>query len=247
MDKLGPICRTVEDCALVLNAIHGPDGKDADAIAAGFHWDATIPLRSLRLGYFASAFNTPERDPANAERILHATKRFDDAALDVLRRLGANLIPVEVPDLPYDAMRIILIAEAAASFDALTRSNRDKELVQQGAGDWPNIFRIARFIPAVDYINANRLRSRAIEAWDRLFDTVDVIVSPTGAVGLQQLVATNLTGHPAIILPNGFAADGTPVSLTFIGGLFDEARLLAAARAYQSATDFHLRRPPLAS
>jgi Asp-tRNA(Asn)/Glu-tRNA(Gln) amidotransferase A subunit family amidase len=243
MDKLGPICRSVEDCALVLQAIQGPDGIDADAIAADFAWDAMLPLRALRIGYFHSAFELPERDPANADRILHATKSFDDAALAVLRRLGATLRPVEVPDLPYDAMRIVLTAEAAAAFDDLTRSGRDSELVQQGPGDWANTFRVARFIPAVDYINANRWRARAIEAWDLLFQDVDVIVSPTFASGLQQLVATNLTGHPAVILPNGFTENGTPVSLTFLAGLFQESALLAAAHAYQTATDFHLRRP----
>lgn len=244
MDKLGPICRSVEDCALVLREINGPDDADSDAVAAEFVWDALLPLRSVRVGYFRTAFELPERDPQNSERVLHSTKRFDDAALAVLRSLGVDLIAVEVPDLPYDAMRIILTAEAAASFDELTRSGRDSELVQQGPGDWANTFRVARFIPAVDYINANRLRSRAVLAWDRLFRDVDVIVTPTGAAGLQQLVATNLTGHPAVILPNGFTDQGTPVSLTFLGGLFDEARLLAVAHAYQSATDFHLRHPP---
>jgi Asp-tRNA(Asn)/Glu-tRNA(Gln) amidotransferase A subunit family amidase len=244
MDKIGPICRSVEDCALVLQAINGPDGSDPDAIAADFVWDAQRPLRTLRVGYFQKAFDLPERDPANAERVLHATKQFDDAALSVLRGLGVSLIPVEEPDLPYDAMRIILTAEAAAAFDELTRSGRDRELVQQGAGDWANTFRVARFIPAADYINANRWRSRAVAAWDGLFREVDVIASPTFAVGFQQLVATNLTGHPAVILPNGFNANGTPVSLTFLGGLFQEANLLAVAHAYQQATDFHRRRPP---
>ena len=165
---------------------------------------------------------------------------------DLAHELGAdgiNLIPVELPDVPYDAMRIILTAEAAAAFDELTRSDRDKELVQQGKFDWPNTFRTARFIPAADYINANRLRSIAIQKWDELMRTVDVIVTPTGAANLTQLVATNLTGHPAVILPNGFRDDGTPVSLTFLGGLFEEAKLLAIARAYQEATAFHLRHP----
>jgi len=168
---------------------------------------------------------------------------FDDAALDVFKRLGINLIPVDLPDVPYDAMRIILTAEAAAAFDDLTRSNRDNELVQQGKFDWPNTFRTSRFIPAVDYVNANRLRSIAIQKWDDLMRTVDVIVTPTGAANLSQLVATNLTGHPAVILPNGFRDDGTPVSLTFLGGLFEESKLLAVARAYQEATGFHLKHP----
>jgi Asp-tRNA(Asn)/Glu-tRNA(Gln) amidotransferase A subunit family amidase len=245
MDKLGPICRSVEDCALVLGAIYGPDGLDSSVIAADYHWDATVSPRSLRVGYIKSAFDLPQLDPKDEKRTLHASKKFDDAALDVMRRLGINLIPVEIPDLNYDAMRLVLTAEAAAAFDELTRSDRDKLLVQQGKNDWANTFRTARFIPAVDYINANRVRSIAIEQWEALMKTVDVIVTPTGASGLLQLVATNLTGHPAVIVPNGFREDGTPVSLTFLGGLFEEGKVLAVAHAYQQATDFHLKRPNL--
>ena len=243
MDKLGPLCRSVEDCAIVLDAIHGPDGKDNTVIPADYHWNARLSPRSLRVGYVKSAFDLPQLDPADPKRTLHATKKFDDAALDVLHRLGIKLIPVELPDVPYDAMRIILSAEAAASFDELTRSDRDKELVQQGKFDWPNSFRTSRFIPAVDYVNANRVRTMAIQKWDDLMRTVDVIMTPTGAANLSQLVATNLTGHPAVILPNGFRDDGTPVSLTFLGGLFEEAKVLAVAKAYQDATGFHLRHP----
>ncbi|HEY3113345.1 MAG TPA: amidase [Gemmatimonadaceae bacterium] len=243
MDKLGPICRSVEDCAIVLDAIYGPDDQDKSVIPATYHWNAALSPKKLRIGYVKSAFDTPQTDPSDAKRTLHATKQFDDAALDVFRRLGINLIPVELPDLPYDAMRLILSAEAAASFDELTRSDRDKELVQQGKSDWPNSFRTSRFIPAVDYVNANRVRSIAIQKWDDLMQTIDVIVTPTGAANLSQLVATNLTGHPAVILPNGFRDDGTPVSLTFLGGLFEEAKVLAVARAYQDATGFHLKHP----
>ena len=243
MDKLGPICRSVEDCALVLGAIYGPDGRDNSVISADFQWDARLSPRSLRVGYLRSAFDLPLTDPKDEKRTLHASKKFDDAALGVLRGLGVSLVPVEVPELNYDAMRLVLTAEAAAAFDALTRSDRDRELVQQGKGDWANTFRTARFIPAVDYVNANRVRTVAIERWDTLMKTVDVIVTPTSASGLSQLVATNLTGHPAVILPNGFRDDGTPVSLTFIGGLFEEAKLLAVAHAYQQATTFHLKHP----
>jgi Asp-tRNA(Asn)/Glu-tRNA(Gln) amidotransferase A subunit family amidase len=243
MDKLGPICRSVEDCAIVLDAIYGPDGQDNSVIPAGYHWNAQLSPKKLRVGYVKSAFDTPLTDPADAKRTMHATKPFDDAALDVFRRLGIKLIPVDLPDVPYDAMRIILTAEAAAAFDDLTRSNRDNELVQQGKFDWPNTFRTSRFIPAVDYVNANRLRSVAIQKWDDLMRTVDVIVTPTGAANLSQLVATNLTGHPAVIIPNGFREDGTPVSITFLGGLFEEAKMLAVARAYQEATGFHLKHP----
>ncbi|HEY3745606.1 MAG TPA: amidase [Gemmatimonadaceae bacterium] len=243
MDKLGPICRSVEDCALVLDAIYGPDGKDNSVISADYYWNANLSPKRLRVGYVKSAFDLPVADPNDPKRILHPTKPFDDAALNVFRKLDINLIPVDLPDVPYDAMRIILTAEAAAAFDDLTRSDRDKLLVQQGKFDWPNTFRTSRFIPAVDYVNANRLRSVAIQKWDELMNTVDVIVTPTGAANLSQLVATNLTGHPAVILPNGFKDDGTPVSLTFLGGLFQEGQLLAVARAYQNATDFHLKQP----
>jgi Asp-tRNA(Asn)/Glu-tRNA(Gln) amidotransferase A subunit family amidase len=245
MDKLGPICRSVEDCAIVLDAIYGPDGKDKSAIAASYNWDATLSPKKLRVGYVKSAFDLPVTDPKDEKRTLHPTKKWDDAALEVLKGMGINLIPVELPDVPYDPMRIILTAEAAAAFDDLTRSNRDAELVQQTRFDWANTFRQARFIPAVDYINANRLRSRAIDAWDALMKTVDVIVTPTNAANLVQLVATNLTGHPAVILPNGFRPDGTPVSITFLGGLFEEEKLLAVANAYQRATGFHLVHPAI--
>jgi Asp-tRNA(Asn)/Glu-tRNA(Gln) amidotransferase A subunit family amidase len=137
-------------------------------------------------------------------------------------------------------MRLILVAEAAAAFDELTRSGRDDELTEQGPNAWPNTFRTARLIPAVEYINANRVRALAMRAWAELFGRVDVVVAPTSGT---QLVATNLTGHPAVILPNGFREDGTPVSITFLGGLFEEGKLLEAASAYQRATDFHLRHP----
>ena len=245
MDKLGPLCRSAEDCALVLDAIYGPDGQDGATIAAEYHWDANVSPKSLRVGYVQSAFELPQIDPANPKRQLHATRKFDDDALVALRALGVNLIPVALPALPYDAMRIVLTAEAGAAFDELTRSGRDKELVQQGKSDWANTFRASRFIPAVDYINAMRLRAIAIHEWDGLMSKFDAIVTPTGAANLSQLVATNLTGHPAIILPNGFREDGTPVSITFLGPLFGEGKLLALANAYQAATEFHLKHPPL--
>jgi Asp-tRNA(Asn)/Glu-tRNA(Gln) amidotransferase A subunit family amidase len=243
MDKLGPICRSVEDCALVLDAIYGPDGQDNSVIPADFYWNANMSPKQLRVGYVKAAFDTPLTDPTDPKRTLHGTKKFDDAALDVFKRLGINLLPVDLPDVPYDPMRLILNAEAAAAFDELTRSDRDALLVQQGKSDWPNSFRTSRFIPAVEYVNANRLRSIAIQKWDELMRTVDVIVTPTNATNLTQLVATNLTGHPAVIVPNGFRDDGTPVSLTFLAGLFEEAKALTVARAYQDATGFHLKHP----
>ena len=190
--------------------------------------------RSLRVGYVKAAFERDEKD--------YPTKPFDLAALDVVRSVAGELIPVELPDLPYGAMRIILTAEAAAAFDELTRSGRDAELEQQGEDAWPNTFRVARFIPAADYINANRLRRVAMDRWAALMRTVDVIVAPTSSL---QLVATNLTGHPSVIVPSGFRPDGTPVSITFLGGLFEEGKALTVANAYQRATAWHTRRPVL--
>lgn len=235
MDKLGPMCRTVEDCAVVLAAIHGPDGSDQSVHRAAFNWRGGVGAQGLRVGYVRSAFERPLEDG-------HSTKPFDDAALEVLRTLGVELVPVEIPDLDYNAMRIILTAEAGAAFDELTRSGRDDELAQQGPGAWPNTFRTSRLIPAVDYVNANRVRTLAIAAWDVLMRDVDVIVAPTSS---GQLTATNLTGHPAVIVPNGFRENGTPVSITFLGRLFGEETLLRVAESYQRATPHHTRHPAL--
>lgn len=283
MDKLGPICRAVEDCALVLSAIYGPDGKDRAARDAAFNWDAGLDWRKLRVGYLKTAFElqppppeppkeekalTPEetekREEEKANRELARArqvydKQFNDAALAKLGSMGVSLVPLDLPKYPYDAMRTILLAEAAAAFDELTRSGRDKLLTQQGKNDWPNTFRSARFIPAVEYIQANRARTLAMEGMAKLFDQVDVIVAPTFST---QIVVTNLTGHPAVILPNGVRGDdapkpqvrdgelqpggaGTPVSLTFLGQLYGEAKLLALAKAYQDATGFHRKHPSL--
>lgn len=285
MDKLGPLCRAVEDCAIVLSAIYGPDGHDRSVQNAAFNWDATLDWRKLRVGYLKTDFEPqppppqPEppkdakeptaeekkkRDDDNAQREAGRARaqyerQFTDAALAKLRAMGINLIPVEMPKYPWGAMRNILLAEAAAAFDELTRSGKDKLLTQQSRNDWPNTFRIARFIPAVEYIQANRARTLAMDAMTKIFDQVDVIVAPSFAT---QLVITNLTGHPAVILPNGVRGDdapkpqmangelqpggpGTTTSLTFLGQLYGEAKLLALAKAYQDATGFHLIHPKL--
>jgi Asp-tRNA(Asn)/Glu-tRNA(Gln) amidotransferase A subunit family amidase len=233
MDKLGPLCRSVEDCALVLHAIHGADGKDPTARDIPFNWNPDVHLRDLRIGYYRSGF---EAD--------HDWKPFDDSALAVLRKLGADLIPIELPteDYPLDALRLILNVEAAAAFDELTRSNRDDLLVRQIENAWPNVFRQSRLIPAVEYIQANRVRTMLMGAMEAAMDGIDLFVTPSFGRGV--LMLTNLTGHPAVALPNGFRDDGTPVSISFVGRLYDEGTLLAAANAYQDATGFHLHHPP---
>ncbi len=249
MDKIGPICRAVEDCAIVLEAINGPDKKDASVQNVPFAWNGTSDIKKLRIGYLKDAFDDEPKaqadDDENKKRARERRleqKKFDDAAIDVLKsKLGLNLIPVKMPDFPYEHLLPILSAEAAAAFDELTRSGRDKLLTAQGKNDWPNSFRSARFIPAVEYINANRARTLGMEQMAKLFETVDVIVAPT--FGSTQLVATNFTGHPALILPNGFRTDGTPTSLTFLGNLYREDQLCAVAKAYQDATKWNKRHP----
>ncbi|HEX6938872.1 MAG TPA: amidase family protein [Longimicrobiales bacterium] len=236
MDKIGPICRSVEDCALVFEAIHGPDGLDPTLREAPFVWDAALPLSELRIGYFASGFDEEGEDERDRE-----WRRLDRQVLDVLRSLGAELIPFELPhDMPVNALRIILDAESAAAFDDLTRSGRDALMDERSR--WPEIFREARFIPAVEYIQANRIRSLIMAAMDEAMRALDVFVTPSYAGSV--LLTTNLTGHPTVVAPNGFTSDGTPVSISFIGNLWGEAEALAVAKAYQDATDHHLRVPP---
>jgi Asp-tRNA(Asn)/Glu-tRNA(Gln) amidotransferase A subunit family amidase len=229
MDKVGPLARTVEDTALVLAAIQGPDGSDRTVRDVPFNWDASLPLSGIRVGYLKTDFERERPD-----------KAFDDAALEKLKALGVKLVPVSLPDVKPGAMVPLLTAEAAAAFDSLTRSGRDQLLTEQTENDWPNYFRVAQLMPAVDYINANRARLLAMEGMAKTFAEVDVIVAPTRD---PQVLLTNLTGHPALILPNGFREDGTPVSLTFLGRLYGEAKMLAVARAYQEATGFHLKQP----
>ena len=232
MDKLGPMARSVEDCALVFNAIHGADGRDPTARDAPFNWDSERPLSDLRIGYFRRGFES--------ERVTGHHR----AALETLHSLGVAPVPIDLPsDYPLSALRIILRAEAAAAFDELTLSGRDDQLVRQTAGSWPNSFRVARMIPAVEYIQANRVRTMLMGALEAALEGIDVFITPTRAPDVSLM--TNLTGHPAVVVPSGFNADGTPVSIVFIGQLWADAETLRVAKAWQDATDFHTRRPPL--
>jgi Asp-tRNA(Asn)/Glu-tRNA(Gln) amidotransferase A subunit family amidase len=230
MDKIGPICRTAEDCALVFDAIRGPDGLDRTVVDLPFNFDPNVDLKDLRIGYLKERF---EEEYSGSET--------DAATLETLRRLGADLIPVELPDYPVESLAFILGAEAAAAFDDLTRSGRDALMVRQIKNAWPNVFRSSRFIPAVEYVQANRVRHMIIQRMEEM--TVDLYIAPSFRG--NNLLLTNLTGHPCVVLPNGFDDEGNPVSISFIGKLFDEATLLAVASAYQSVTDFEEKHPPL--
>jgi Asp-tRNA(Asn)/Glu-tRNA(Gln) amidotransferase A subunit family amidase len=234
MDKLGPICRTVEDCALVFNAIYGPDCLDSTVYDVPFHYRPTVNLRKLRIGYVKGDF-----EKEKGER-----KEHDEVTLQKMRDLGANLIPVELPNYSLEQISYVLSTEAAAAFDDLTRSCRDDWLKQQESGSWPNTFRERRFVPAVEYLQAQRIRFLLIQDTARVFDKVDLFLAPS--LSGKSLLLSNLTGHPCVVLPNGFSKDGTPTSICFIGKLFGEGDLLALAKKYQDATDFHRKHPSLA-
>jgi Asp-tRNA(Asn)/Glu-tRNA(Gln) amidotransferase A subunit family amidase len=268
MDKIGSICRSVEDCALVMSAIYGPDGKDRSVQDAAFNWDAEFDWKKLRVGYLKNEFDAPAA-PANAtederrgfERRAYDA-RFGTNALEALLKMGVKLVSMTMPKgYHFGDITPVLEAEAAAAFEELTRSGRDALLTEQGPQEWPNVFRVARFYSAVDYIQAQRARTLAMDAMAKMFAEVDVIVTPSNGA---QLSATNLTGHPGVIVPNGVRGEdapspdhtgdghpenvggpGTPVSLTFLGGLYSDARLAAFARAYQEATGFRRLRPKL--
>jgi len=235
MDKIGPICRTVEDCAIVFDAIYGPDGKDITVVDLPFNWDTSRDLKGLKVGYLKSVFEQDRKDKQ--------WKTNDQATLDVLRRLGLDLIPIELPDYPIKPMGLILNVEAAAAFDEITRDNRDDLLVRQIKNAWPNRFREARTVPAVEYLQANRLRTLVMKAMREKLSGIEVYVSPSWE-GENSLL-TNLTGHPAVVVPNGWRKEKTPSSITFVGRLFGEDKVLAVAKAYQDATSFHLKHPLL--
>jgi Asp-tRNA(Asn)/Glu-tRNA(Gln) amidotransferase A subunit family amidase len=233
MDKIGPICRGVEDCAAALDAIYGPDGRDLTVGDVPFNWEPGAALSGMRIGYLKTEFDS-QTDP---ER-----KGIYQQALDALKSAGANLQPIELPKFSTAALRIILVAEAATAFDDITRSGAINQLSGQEPGDWPNTFRSSRFIPAVEYIRAQRARTLLMRQMDELMSKWDVFVSP--APGSASLLVTNLTGHPAVCLPCGFPK-GLPQSIMFTGGLYDEGSPLRVALAFERATKWHTMHPNL--
>ena len=221
MDKIGPIARSVEDCALIFGAIHGADGLDPTAVDRPFSWPLARDLRSLRVGYVETKKPVKERDE-----------------LSVLRDLGVKLIPIKLPDKqPVGALHLILTVEAATAFDELTRQG-----ITEGLNQWPTTFRRGQFVSAGDYLRANRVRTLLMQEMHELMSRVDAYV------GGNDLQLANLTGHPTLVLPNGFQKRGgmeTPVALTFTGRLYGETELLALGHAYQQARGFHLRHPAM--
>ena len=232
LDKTGPICRSAEDCAIVFHYIKGTDGKDYSAVNKPFNYTGKADFKKLRIAYAENFF---KRLPADAP---------ERKVLEVYRSLGADLKAVEFPDstvYPVNLVSIILNAESAAAFDELTRTNRDDLIERQDRDFWPNSFRSARFTPAVEYINANRYRYNLCKALNDFLNDYDAVIVPSFAG--RQLSITNLTGHPVVVMPIGFNQTGSPLSITLIGNLYDEATILAVAKAYQDKTEFNKKHP----
>ena len=228
MDKIGPLCRSVEDCAIVLRAVLGPDSRDQAVIDAPFDWTPDAPLGGLRVGYLKTEF-----DKAQSE-----SKPVYEQALETLRKIGVRLEPVSLPELPAGPLRTILVAEAAAAFDDLTRDGGVNQLRGQAPGDWPNVFRTSRLIPAVEYLRAQRARTLLMRQMHELMSSWDVIVCLSGA----SLSVTNLTGHPQVVVPCGFIKD-RPLGLLFTGRLYEEGTPLRLALAFERVTQWHAMHP----
>ncbi len=232
MDKIGPICRSVEDTALVLNAMYGPDGHDGTVIDAPFDWQPQTAVSSLKIGYLKSEFDRMTGDRG---------KIYVDA-LEASRKAGMKLEAVELPTFDAGALRAILSAEAAAAFDDITRDGQVTKLKGQLPFDWPNSFRTARMIPAVEYIRAMRGRTLLQETMDKFMSQWDVIVCPPQSASLT---ITNLTGHPQIVVPCGFLNGKDPAGLLFTGKIYEEGTPMVAARAFEQATEWHKMHPKM--
>ena len=239
-DTVGPMCRAAEDCALVFNAIYGPDGKDNTVLDVPFSWDATADVTKLRVGYLRAASGDGPSGPSGSRTTPQelATRRNNEEALRVIRSLGIRVVPFDLPDVSIEAIDFIRYAETAAAFDELTRSGQLRQLEQSPEqSPRPAEIRPARFIPAVEYIQANRYRMRVMEQMDEAMSDLDLFIG-------ANLALTNRTGHPAISLPSGFF-EGSPTGLQCTGKLFGEPELLLLAHAFQSRTDHHLKHPSL--
>jgi len=234
LDKTGPLCRSAEDAAVVFNYLHGADGKDQASVDMPFNYTGKADLSKLKIAYAKQYFGAGD------------TLGNELKVLDVYRKLGATLIPVDFPDsgvYNFNIMGIIIAAECAAQFDDFTRSDMDDMLTAQDKGDWPNQFRTARFIPAVEYINAYRHRYLLMQKVNEVMSQYDFFICPN--FGGNQIRITNLTGHPVVCFPTGFNKNNLPTSISLIGKLYDEATILAAAKAFQDATNFDEQHPPM--
>ena len=232
LDKAGPISRSAEDNAIVYYHIKGTDGKDYGSVDHAFNYTVKRNIKKLRIAYAENYFRRLPKDA------------MEWSVLETFKTMGIDVKPVTFPDsavYPFNIISPILGAESAAAFDELTRTDRDSLIERQDKAFWPNTFRAARYIPAVEYINANRYRSRLCQKVQEFMKDYDVIISPTYAG--SQLAITNLTGNPVVCMPMGFNQRGLPQSITFIGNLYDEASILETAKAYQDKTEHNKKHP----
>jgi len=242
MDKVGPICRTVEDCAMVFDILRGPDGKDDTLVDAPHVLDEHAGLAGLRVGYVEPEFRQAAGGATDDERrAWPAYGRLLEDALDLFRKAGVTLVPIALPDLPFDAVYAMLNAEAGAAFDDLVRTGGHNQLAGKGPRDRANQLRACRFISAVDYIRAQRVRSLLARRMNALLDTCDAFLAPSDSASVT---VTNLTGHPALTVNAGFV-EHMPRGLMITGRLYDEATVLRVGMAYQRTTSWHEARPPI--
>ena len=237
LDKVGPICRSASDAAIVFNYIHGTDGKDGSAVNMPFNYTPNKDIKKLKIGYAKNYFDKIKDSSRNEFKVLEEFKK-----------LGVQLIPVNFPDsgvYNFNIMDVVIGAECAAQFDEMTRMNIDDVLTRQTKNDWPNSFRTARFVPAVEYINAQRHRYTLMQKVNEVMQQYDVIICPSRGDGNQSAI-TNLTGNPVVCVPTGFDKKlNLPTGISFVGNLYDEATILSIAQAYQKATNWDETHPAL--
>ena len=235
LDKVGPICRSAADAAVVFNYIHGTDGKDGSAVNKPFNYTPNKDIKKLKIAYAKNYFDK-----------IKDTARNEFKVLEEFRRLGVQLIPVNFPDsgvYNFNIMDVVIGVECAAQFDEMTRLNIDDALTRQTKNDWPNQFRTARFVPAVEYINAQRHRYMLMQRVNEVMQQYDVIICPSRGDGNQSAI-TNLTGNPVVCVPTGFDKRfNLPTGISFVGNLYDEATILSIAQAYQKATNWDEAHP----
>ena len=235
LDKVGPICRSAADAAVVFNYIHGTDGKDGSAVNKPFNFTPNKDIKKLKIAYAKNYFDK-----------IKDTARNEFKVLEEFRKLGVQLIPVNFPDsgvYNFNIMDVVISVECAAQFDEMTRLNIDDALTRQTKNDWPNQFRTARFVPAVEYINAQRHRYTLMQKVNEVMQQYDVIICPSRGDGNQSAI-TNLTGNPVVCVPTGFDKRfNLPTGISFVGNLYDEATILSIAQAFQKATNWDEAHP----
>lgn len=239
-DKVTPIARTVEDCAAVFNEIIGSDQYDNSVVDLPFNWDSGLDIKDLKIGYYSTYFDKEakgiEQDPEQKEWFESRSKDIKKV-FSFFTEKGFDLVPLDF-QIPHIGEGIMMLVEAAAAFDEFTRTNIDDQVEDQ---KWPNYHRIHRFVPAVEYLQAARYREIVIQKMNEIMKGVDVYIEMTWSTNYS----TNVTGLPIVIVPCGFTNSGQPRSVTFVGKLYQEEKVMAVAKAFQDATDYHLQKPPM--